>query len=74
MQLSVVEVIMPGNGEIGEHKRTYLAMKSGPGGTMEHLLALLEELSTCPGPPGGEEPVAQIIRRYLEAFCEIRRD
>jgi putative aminopeptidase FrvX len=41
---------------------------------MEHLLALLEELSTCPGPPGGEEPVAQLIRRRLERRCEIRHD
>ena len=41
---------------------------------MEHLLALLEELSTCPGPPGGEEPVSQIIHRYLKPFCKIRRD
>jgi endoglucanase len=41
---------------------------------MEHLLALLEELSTCPGPPGGEEPVAQLIRRYLEPCCETWRD
>jgi len=41
---------------------------------MEHLLTLLEELSTCPGPPGGEEPVAQLIRHYLEPCCETRRD
>lgn len=41
---------------------------------MEHVLKLLEELSTCPGPPGGEEPVAQLIRRHLEPLCQIRRD
>ena len=41
---------------------------------MESLLELLEELSSCPGPPGGEEPVAQIIRQQLEPTCEIHRD
>ena len=41
---------------------------------MEHLLKLLEELSTCPGPPGGEEPVAYLIRRYLEPHGATRRD
>jgi endoglucanase len=41
---------------------------------MEHLQKLLEELSTCPGPPGGEEPVARLMRSHLEPFCEIRRD
>jgi putative aminopeptidase FrvX len=41
---------------------------------MEHVLKLLEELSTCPGPPGGEEPVAGLMRRHLEASCQIGRD
>ncbi|UCG14959.1 MAG: M20/M25/M40 family metallo-hydrolase [Deltaproteobacteria bacterium] len=41
---------------------------------MEDLLDLLEELSSCPGPPGGEEPVAHNIRRHLESNCEIQRD
>jgi putative aminopeptidase FrvX len=41
---------------------------------MEHVLKLLEELSTCPGPPGGEEPVAELMRSHLQASCRIRRD
>jgi putative aminopeptidase FrvX len=41
---------------------------------MKKLLELLEELSSCPGPPGGEEPVAAIIRRHLEPRCVISRD
>jgi endoglucanase len=41
---------------------------------MENLLELLKELSSCPGPPGGEEPVARIIRRRLQPDCQIQRD
>ena len=41
---------------------------------MKDLLELLEELSTCPGPPGGEEPVAKLIRKHLKPRCQIRRD
>ncbi|MFP3869619.1 MAG: M42 family metallopeptidase [Syntrophobacteria bacterium] len=41
---------------------------------MEDLVELLEELSSCPGPPGGEEPVADIIRRHLEHCARISRD
>jgi endoglucanase len=41
---------------------------------MDALLELLEELSSCPGPPGGEEPVARLIRRHLEPECQIERD
>jgi len=41
---------------------------------MEEMIGLLEELSTCPGPPGGEEPVAAAMRRHLEPICEIGRD
>jgi len=41
---------------------------------MKHMLDLLEVLSTCPGPPGGEEPVARLIRRHLEPWCKITRD
>ncbi len=41
---------------------------------MEELLELLEELSSCPGPPGGEEPVARIMRKHLEPDCQIHRD
>jgi endoglucanase len=42
--------------------------------TMKDLLELLEDLSSCPGPPGGEEPVARIIRQHLEPDCETHRD
>jgi putative aminopeptidase FrvX len=38
------------------------------------FIALLEELSSCPGPPGGEDRVASIIRKHLEDFCGIRYD
>ena len=41
---------------------------------MKDLIELLEQLSSCPGPPGGEEPVARIIRHHLEPNCEIQRD
>lgn len=41
---------------------------------MKDLINLLQELSSCPGPPGGEEPVATIIRRHLEPSCQIQRD
>ena len=41
---------------------------------MNDLLKLLEDLSSCPGPPGGEEPVARIIRQHLEPNCKTRRD
>lgn len=41
---------------------------------MNDLLELLEKLSSCPGPPGGEEPVANLIRQHLEPSCEIQRD
>jgi putative aminopeptidase FrvX len=37
-------------------------------------LDLLAELSSCPGPPGGEERVASIIRKHLKDFCAIRND
>ena len=41
---------------------------------MKDLPELLEELSSCPGPPGGEEPVARLIRQHLKAKCQILRD
>lgn len=41
---------------------------------MEDLLGLLEELSSAAGPPGGEEPVADIISRHLEESSAISRD
>lgn len=41
---------------------------------MKVLLGLLEELSTCPGPPGGEELVAGLIRKHLKPRCQIQRD
>jgi endoglucanase len=41
---------------------------------MKDLVDLLQELSSCPGPPGGEEPVATIIRKHLEPSCQIQRD
>ena len=41
---------------------------------MKELIELLEELSSCPGPPGGEEPVASLIRDHLEPKCQIHRD
>jgi putative aminopeptidase FrvX len=41
---------------------------------MNHLTKLLEEFSTCPGPPGGEEPLAILIREYLQSQCQIQRD
>ncbi len=41
---------------------------------MKELIELLAELSSCPGPPGGEEPVARLIRHHLESKCQIHRD
>jgi len=41
---------------------------------MKDLMKLLEELSSCPGPPGGEEPVASLIRRHLKPQFQIQRD
>ena len=41
---------------------------------MKELIELLAELSSCPGPPGGEEPVASLIRHHLESKCPIHRD
>jgi putative aminopeptidase FrvX len=41
---------------------------------MKNLQKLLEELSSCPGPPGGEEPVASLIRKHLKVQCQIQRD
>jgi endoglucanase len=41
---------------------------------MENLLHLLEELSSSHGPPGGEEPVADIIRSRLRLSATISRD
>jgi putative aminopeptidase FrvX len=41
---------------------------------MKDLMRLLEELSSCPGPPGGEEPVASLIRKHLKPQCQIQRD
>ena len=41
---------------------------------MKGLIKLLEELSSCPGPPGGEEPVASLIRKHLQDQCQIQRD
>jgi putative aminopeptidase FrvX len=37
-------------------------------------LPLLAELSSCLGPPGGEQPVARLLQSYLGDFCEIRYD
>jgi putative aminopeptidase FrvX len=37
-------------------------------------LPLLMELSSCPGPPGGEQQVARLIQSQLEDFCDIRYD
>jgi len=41
---------------------------------MKDLLKLLEDLSSCAGAPGGEEPVASLMREHLEPQCEIQRD
>ena len=41
---------------------------------MKDLMELLEALSSSPGPPGGEEPIAQIIRQHLARHCQISRD
>ena len=41
---------------------------------MKDMLKLLEELSSSSGPPGGEEPVAQLIRHHLQPHCKIQRD
>ncbi|MBW1980284.1 MAG: M42 family metallopeptidase [Deltaproteobacteria bacterium] len=41
---------------------------------MADIIQLLEELSCTPGPPGGEEPVAALMRSRLAACCHIRRD
>ncbi len=35
---------------------------------------LLQNFSECFGPPGGEEPVAQLLSQYLQDFCQLRRD
>jgi putative aminopeptidase FrvX len=37
-------------------------------------MRLLEGLSVCPGPPGGEEPVASLIGKHLKPQCQIQRD
>jgi endoglucanase len=37
-------------------------------------LSLLMELSSCPGPPGGEQQVARLLQSQLEDFCDIRYD
>jgi putative aminopeptidase FrvX len=37
-------------------------------------LPLLAELSSCPGPPGGEQPVARLLQKHLGHFCEVRYD
>ena len=41
---------------------------------MKDLIKLLEEFSSCSGPPGGEEPVASLIRKHLKPQCQIQRD
>jgi putative aminopeptidase FrvX len=41
---------------------------------MSDLMKLLEELSSCPGPPGGEEAVASLMRKHLGPECQIQRD
>ncbi|MFP3867515.1 MAG: M42 family metallopeptidase [Desulfobacteraceae bacterium] len=35
---------------------------------------LLRGLSEAFGPPGGEEPVAQLVMAYLAPFCQLSRD
>ncbi len=37
-------------------------------------LELLENFSDCFGPSGGEGPVAQLLERYLQSFCQLQRD
>ena len=37
-------------------------------------LPLLAELSSCPGPPGGERQIAHLIQKHLRDFCEVRYD
>jgi putative aminopeptidase FrvX len=37
-------------------------------------LPLLVELSSCPGPPGGEQQVAHLLHGHLAAFSDIRYD
>ena len=41
---------------------------------MKELIELLEQLSSCPGPPGGEEAVADFIRQQLDPSSDIQRD
>lgn len=37
-------------------------------------LPLLMELSSCPGPPGGEQQLARLLQSQMEDFCDIRYD
>jgi endoglucanase len=37
-------------------------------------MELLQTFSDCFGPPGGEGPVARLVERYLQSFCQLSRD
>jgi len=41
---------------------------------MTTSLELLQTLSECFGPPGGEAPVARLVEDHLRPFCQLRRD
>jgi len=41
---------------------------------MNQTLELLQRFSEACGPPGGEEPVARLVRDYLGPFCQLSRD
>jgi putative aminopeptidase FrvX len=41
---------------------------------MVDTVELLRSLSDAFGPPGGEEPVADLVREHLTPFCRLERD
>ena len=41
---------------------------------MVDAVKLLHRLSDAFGPPGGEEPVAQLVMEYLAPCCQLSRD
>jgi putative aminopeptidase FrvX len=41
---------------------------------MTSSVELLQTLSECFGPPGGEGPVARLVEQYLQFSCQLSRD
>jgi putative aminopeptidase FrvX len=41
---------------------------------MTAYVELLQTLSDCFGPPGGEGPVARLVEQYVQSFCQLSRD